>query len=239
MISSVALARTTTVDALADALRERIMSGELGPGERLIERDVTERYEVGRGTVRAALQRLEHEGLVTVETHRGAFVRQLDKQALRELFELRTALELESAHRALAANGGKLPQAVHDAVERLAAACERKRPSWQRIAAAHRDVHESIVSAGHSARIEAAYVQLTQELTLFLLALRPVWSAAEMAEHHRRLVRELEREGPEALRRHLEEGEAAVISGLREGANDLDKGAGRSRSEARLGTRST
>ncbi|HEX6713682.1 MAG TPA: GntR family transcriptional regulator [Thermoleophilaceae bacterium] len=214
MMSTVALARTTTVDALADALRERIMVGELEPGQRLIERDLVERYEVARGTVRAALQRLEHEGLVSVETHRGAFVRQLDKQALRELFELRMALELESAYRALAANGGKLPRSVHDAVERLAAACERKRPSWPRIAAAHADVHESIVEAGASQRIEAAYRQLTQEMTLFLLALRPVWTPEEMAEHHRRLARELESEGPPALRRHIEEGAAAVIAGL-------------------------
>jgi len=214
MMSTVALARTTTVDALAGALRDRIMTGELAPGERLIERDIVERYEVGRGTARAALRQLEHEGLVTVATHRGAFVRQLDRQALRELFELRTALELEAAHRALAAGGGKLPQAVHDAVERLAAVCAHKRPSWQRIADAHRDLHESIVAAGGSARIAEAYHQLTEELTLFLLALRPVWSPADMAAHHRKLVRELESVGPPALRRHLEEGEAAVIGGL-------------------------
>jgi DNA-binding GntR family transcriptional regulator len=214
MMSSVALARTTTVDALADALRERIMSGDLSPRERLIEREIVERYDVGRGTVRAALQRLEHEGLVTVETHRGAFVRQLDKTGLRDLFELRTALELESAHRALAANGGKLPAEVHEAVERLAGVCGLKRPSWQRIADAHQDVHESIVRAGGSTRIAAAYRQLSQELTLFLLALRPVWSPEDMSAHHRKLVRELEREGPPALRRHLEEGEHAVFDGL-------------------------
>lgn len=210
MMSAVALARTTTVDTLADALRSRVMAGELAPGERLIERDLVEHYEVGRGTVRAALRQLEHDGLVTVETHRGAFVRQLGRKALRDLFELRTALELESAHRALAANGGKLPKSVHDAVARLAAVCELKRPSWQRIADAHRDLHESLVAAGGSPRIEAAYRQLTQELTLFLIALRPVWSPADMAAHHRKLVRELESEGPSALRRHLEEGEAAV-----------------------------
>jgi DNA-binding GntR family transcriptional regulator len=212
--SGVALARTTTVDALAAALRERIMGGGLEPGERLIERDLVESYDVGRGTVRAALQRLEHEGLVTVATHRGAFVRQLDKQGLRELFELRTALELEAAHRTLRAGGGKLPAEVHEAVERMAAACERKRPSWQRISETHRDVHESIVAAANSPRIESAYRQLTQELTLFLLALRPVWTPAEMVAHHRRLVRELESEGPPALRRHLEDGEAAVVAGL-------------------------
>jgi DNA-binding GntR family transcriptional regulator len=211
MMSTVALARTTTVDALADAIRERILGGELAPGQRLIERDLVETYDVARGTVRAALRQLENEGLVVVETHRGAFVRQLDRQALRELFELRTALELESAYRALAANDGKLPPSVHEAVERLAAACDRKRPSWRRISAAHSDVHESIVRAGGSPRIEAAYRQLQQELTLFLMALRPVWTTEEMADQHRRLVRELESEGPPALRRHLEEGEASVI----------------------------
>ena len=212
MMSVVALARTTTVDALADALRERIIGGELAPGDRLIERDIVERYEVGRGTVRAALQRLEHEGLVTVETHRGAFVRQLDRQGLQDLFELRTALEVESAYRALEANGGKMPAEVHEAVERLAAACYRKRPSWLRISQAHSDVHESIVAAGGSRRIEAAYRQLAQEMNLFLMALRPVWTHEEMAEQHRTLVRELESEGPSALRRHLEEGKAAVLS---------------------------
>ena len=74
--------------------------------------------------------------------------------------------------------------------------------------------HESIVHAGGSARIEAAYRQLNQELTLFLLALRPVWTPEEMAEHHRKLVRQLESHGPPALRQHLEEGEAAVVAGL-------------------------
>lgn len=212
MMSVVALARTTTVDALTDALRERIMGGELVPGERLIERDLVERYEVGRGTVRAALARLENEGLVTVETHRGAFVRQLDTDGLRGLFELRTALEVESAYRALRANDGRMPAPVHEAVERLASTCYRKRPSWLRISAAHSDVHESIVAAGESPRIEGAYRQLAQEMNLFLMALRPVWTHEEMAEHHRKLVRELESEGPSALRRHLEEGEAAVLS---------------------------
>lgn len=217
MIAAVApeaLARHTTVDALADALRARIMEGHVKPGERLIERDLVETYEVGRGTVRAALARLEHEGLVTVATHRGAYVRELDKAALSGLFEVRTALELEAAHRMLERNDGRVSEEMEHAVQRLEAACARKRADWQRIAQVHRDVHESMVRAADSPRIESAYRQLTQELTLFLMALRPVWSAQDMSEHHRRLVTELEREGPPALRRHLEEGEAAVIGGL-------------------------
>jgi DNA-binding GntR family transcriptional regulator len=211
MASPQPLARLTTVDSLAAAVRERILNGDLAPGERLIERDLVETYDVGRGTVRAALRLLENEGIVAVETHRGAYVRQLDREALRGLFELRTALELESAYRALKLNDGKLPASVHQAVARLTAACERKRPTWRRISEAHSGVHESIVAAGQSERIEAAYRQLSQELTLFLMALKPVWTLEEMSGQHERLVRELESEGPPALRRHLEEGEAAVV----------------------------
>jgi DNA-binding GntR family transcriptional regulator len=206
------------------------MAGAIVPGERLIERDIVETYDVGRGTVRAALQRLEHDGLVTVATHRGAFVRELDADALRGLFEVRTALELEAAHRMLERHGGRVSESMERAVQGLEAACARKRMEravqgleaacarkrvdWGRISDAHSGVHESIVHAADSPRIEAAYRQLTQELTLFLLALRPVWSAEEMAAHHRQLVAGLEREGVPALRRHLEDGEAAVIAGL-------------------------
>jgi DNA-binding GntR family transcriptional regulator len=208
------LNRQTTVGALAAALRERILEGALAPGERLVERELVEAYEVSRGTVRAALAQLEHDGLVAVETHRGAFVRQLDAGGLRDLFDMRMALELESAHRALERGGGRLPRDVSAAVERLAAACAPRRPRWARVAEAHNAVHESIVIAGDSPRIASAYRQLSRELALFLVALRPVWTFEEMADQHRRLVRELEAEGPQALRRHLEAGEAAVAAVL-------------------------
>jgi GntR family transcriptional regulator len=62
---------------LADHLRNAILSGELGPGEKLpSERAVMDEAAVARGTVRDAVQSLRTEGLVDVEHGRGAFVRQ-------------------------------------------------------------------------------------------------------------------------------------------------------------------
>jgi DNA-binding GntR family transcriptional regulator len=72
------LARVSTVDALAAALRARIFEGDLAAGERLPERELTERYGVARHSVRAALRSLAAEGLVTIEPHRGASVASLD-----------------------------------------------------------------------------------------------------------------------------------------------------------------
>jgi DNA-binding GntR family transcriptional regulator len=207
------LQRRTTVDVLAAALRERILDGELTPGARLVEREIVDRYEVARATVRAALRALQTEGLVRIETHRGARVAQLGPGELHELFELRTALELEAAHLALTRNDGALPAPVHEAVDRLVAACRAQRPRWRTIAAAHAGVHEAIVAAGGSRRIEASYRQLSAEMQLFVAALRPVWSADRMAAHHVTLLQELEREGTPALRRHLDEGLAEVLGG--------------------------
>ncbi len=89
------------------------------PGERLLERELTERYGVARHSVRAAIRALAAERLVTIEPNRGASVARLDEAGLRSLFELRTALELEAAHLALERNGGRLPRSVREAVAAL------------------------------------------------------------------------------------------------------------------------
>jgi hypothetical protein len=107
-----------------------ILEGELAPGERLRERDLTERHGVARHSVRAALRALRADGLVTIEPHRGARVASLDQSGLRSLFELRTALELEAAHLALERHDGRLPDSVRAAVCRLAEVCARPDPAW-------------------------------------------------------------------------------------------------------------
>jgi DNA-binding GntR family transcriptional regulator len=205
------LARVSTVDALVAALRERIFEGELGPGERLPERELTERYRVARHTVRAALRELTREGLVAIEPHRGASVASLDEGGLRSLFELRTALELEAAHLALERNGGRLPDTVREAVAHLGAVCARPDPPWSEVAEAHNDVHLAIVRAADSERIARAYEGLAGEMRLFVMALRPHWTLASMAAQHEQLIEELERIGPPALREHLRAGERSVL----------------------------
>ena len=144
--------------------------------------------------------------------NRGAAVARLDDADIQGLYELRAALELEAAHLALERNGGRLPAEVLAAVASLTATCRRSRPSWHAVAAAHATVHGSIVSAAGAKRIEASYAALARELQLFLVQLQPVWSLERMISHHQALIVELERDGPEALRRHLRDGADAVLS---------------------------
>ncbi len=81
-------------------LREDIVSGRLQPNERLVELDLSERLGLGRAAVRTALVRLESEGLVERERHRGARVRMVDEWEAVEILEARGALEALAARHA-------------------------------------------------------------------------------------------------------------------------------------------
>jgi DNA-binding GntR family transcriptional regulator len=205
-----ALGRVSTVDAVAAALRTRIMDGDLQAGERLREADLTGAYGVARHSLRAALRALAADGLVVIEPHRGAAVAQLTKEDAGPLFELRTALELEAVHLALERHERRLPKAVRDAVRLMAAVCAQPAPPWSAVVDAHDAVHSALVAAADSPRLQKAYAALAGELRLFVIQLKPSWTLDRMAEHHDRLIADLEREGPPALRRHLDEGRASL-----------------------------
>lgn len=76
-----------------DRLREAIVTGRLQPNERLIEIDLAQSMGVSRTVIRTALARLEHEGLVEHERHRGARVRLVEETEAVEILEARAVLE--------------------------------------------------------------------------------------------------------------------------------------------------
>ncbi|MEV5980275.1 GntR family transcriptional regulator [Streptomyces sp. NPDC052114] len=98
----------TTVEQPLGAVRERVLAelrqeiiaGRLGPGDRLVERELADRFGVSRVPVREAIRALVAEGFVTFETPRRTVVRRLTRTDVTELFELREALEVYAAGRA-------------------------------------------------------------------------------------------------------------------------------------------
>jgi DNA-binding GntR family transcriptional regulator len=206
-------ARTlTTVDALTETLRRRILDGELQPGTPLREEALSSEYDVARHSLRSALRSLQGEGIVQIEPNRGARVTSLSPGDVRGLSELRTALEVEAARMALERGGGSLPASVHRSAERLAALCRSSRPSWGAVAEAHEALHHEIVLAADSPRLAAAHQQAGAELRLFVLQLPPSWTLERIASDHLELVRQLEQRGAEVLRPHIAESTQALLS---------------------------
>ncbi|MEV6739825.1 GntR family transcriptional regulator [Streptomyces sp. NPDC051104] len=86
-------------------LRQEIIAGRLRPGDRLVERELAERFGVSRVPVREAIRALVAEGFVLFETPRRTVVRRLTPTDVKELFELREALEVYAAGLATARAG--------------------------------------------------------------------------------------------------------------------------------------
>jgi DNA-binding GntR family transcriptional regulator len=86
-------------DELADLLAASVVSGELKPGERLIEADLAARFNVSRGPVRSALSTLERLGLVEMLPRRGMVVVELTVSDVRDIYDVRIALERAAVER--------------------------------------------------------------------------------------------------------------------------------------------
>ncbi|MCI8606248.1 MAG: GntR family transcriptional regulator [Hungatella sp.] len=80
-------------DVVFNTLRQAILKGELGPGERLMEIQLAERLGVSRTPIREAIRKLELEGLVLMIPRKGAEVAKISEKSLRDVLELRRSLE--------------------------------------------------------------------------------------------------------------------------------------------------
>ena len=127
------LLRVSLKDQAADILRDQIISGEISPGSKLVEREVAELLGISRAPARDALMQLEKEGLVVSQLD-ARYVIELTERDIRELHAIRLVLER------LAVDARQLTRwhtaATTDAerieVERLLAIIPEIRPLMQR-----------------------------------------------------------------------------------------------------------
>ncbi|WLW55857.1 GntR family transcriptional regulator [Streptomyces sp. YU58] len=135
-------------------LRQEIISGGLRPGDRLVERELAERFGVSRVPVREAIRALVAEGFVHFETPRRIVVRRLTPNDVKELFELREALEVYAAGLAAARATPQDLAEVEELLDRAAAATEEGDP--ETITDVNSRLHDRIVAmADNSLLIEA------------------------------------------------------------------------------------
>lgn len=83
----------STVDALADRLRQEIFDGKLGPGQAIPQEEIAARFGVSRSPLREALRQLEAEGTIEYRANRGAFVATVDEATIHDMYAVRRILE--------------------------------------------------------------------------------------------------------------------------------------------------
>ena len=171
-----------TRQRVREELRERILTGRLHPGDRLVERELADDLGVSRVPVREAIRSLEAEGFVVVQSPRRVVVRQLARVDVEELFDVREALEGLAAglaaERAGAAERKRLERVLADAGRATA------RGDAARITVLNSRFHDEIVAIAGNALLMTMLQPLAGRLR-WLTSQNEHWT--ELLDEHRRL----------------------------------------------------
>ena len=112
----------TTQEAVLDELRELIRSGQLGPGEHIVQDSLADDMGISRVPLREALKVMQAEGHVTYAAHRGYVVTELSIDDLREIHRIRELIEPEAIRAAMANMTPAGVRAIQDLEQEVRAA---------------------------------------------------------------------------------------------------------------------
>lgn len=169
-------------DVVFKTLRKGILTGQLKPGERLMEVHLANRLGVSRTPIREAIRKLELEGLVIMIPRRGAEVAQITEKSLKDVLEVRRAMDALSVELAC-------DRITEEEIQRLQAACTAFEEATHRkdaseIAKADVELHDIIVEATGNQRLQ----QLVNNLAEQMYRYRFVY--IQEAEQHQQLIEE-------------------------------------------------
>lgn len=177
------------------ALRRAIVAGELRPGDRLVERDLAERFAVSRVPVREAIRALVAEGFVVAESPRRLAVRRLTRVDVEELFELREALEVYAAGLAAERAGPADLAELRDILDRAARATAEL--DAEKITGLNTHFHDRVLAMAGNSLLTAALEPVEGRLR-WLTRQNDAWP--QLLAEHRGLADAVAARDPEKAR---------------------------------------
>ena len=149
-------------DVVFNTLRKAILTGQLKPGERLMEVHLANKLGVSRTPIREAIRKLELEGLVIMIPRRGAEVAQITEKSLKDVLEVRRALDVLSVELACERITQEGMEELERACQEFAGATKGKDASV--IAMADVKLHDIIVDATGNQRLKQLVNNLSEQM---------------------------------------------------------------------------
>ena len=208
-------------DVVFNTLRQAILKGELEPGERLLEVHLADRLGVSRTPIREAIRKLELEGLVKMVPRKGAEVASISEKSLRDVLEVRRALEELAMSLACQRMSGEEVTKLRRANHAFAEAIRRK--SLIDITERDVDFHEIIYQATGNQRLVQIISNLREQMYRYRLEyIKDEKKRLDLVREHEQIIKALAardvRAGQEAARSHIDNQEATVVRHLKEKA---------------------
>lgn len=216
-------------DLVFNTLRQAILTGELKPGERLMEIHLANRLGVSRTPIREAIRKLELEGLVTMIPRRGAEVAQITEKSMKDVLEVRRALDALCAELAC----DRISEEEMGKLEEACAGFEKATRTGDTTAIAKADValHDIIVAATGNRRLVQLVNNLAEQMYRYRFEYIKDESQHErLVEEHRIIyesIRAKDREAAAAAAKmHIDNQEKSVMRQIRLDSGDGSANAG-------------
>ena len=186
-------------DLVHDFLREQIVNGAFAPGQRLTLAELSQQCGMSHMPVREALVRLQREGLIDGEPHKGMRVAQLSLKDARELFAIRTELEGLAAGAACASGDTALVADLERFNDAFSAAFTAS--DYSAMGTANRSFHRRILQSAGSAQLNRVLEDIWTASLRYRLGYKLIPGRAQCTiEEHARLIAAI-RAGDPALAR--------------------------------------
>lgn len=204
-------------DVVFKTLRQAILTGELKPGERLMEIHLANRLGVSRTPIREAIRMLELEGLVTMVPRKGAEVSRISKQDISDVLEVRSSLDALSVRLACERITPEEITKLEEAADAFRAAIESG--DLTAVAQADVDFHDIIVASSKNKRLVQMVNNLAERVYRYRLEYIKDKSSHNMLirEHQEILdrIKAKDVSGAEsAIIKHVQNQETAIIGQL-------------------------
>jgi DNA-binding GntR family transcriptional regulator len=205
-------------EVVFNTLRKAILTGELKPGERLMEIHLANQLGVSRTPIREAIRKLELEGLVVMMPRRGAEVAQITEKSLRDVLEVRRSLDALCAELAC-------DRITGEELEKLKTACEQFEKAAgtddvAEIAKADVALHDIIVQATRNRRLIQIVNNLSEQMYRYRFEyIKDEERHDNLVEEHRMIYESIlhgdKEKAAEASKIHIDNQEQSIIRQIR------------------------
>lgn len=204
-------------DVVFNTLRQAILTGEMKPGERLMEIHLANKLGVSRTPIREAIRKLELEGLVIMIPRRGAEVAQITWKNLKDVLEVRRALDVLAIELACERITQEETIALYKACENFKEATRTQDATG--IAKADVALHDIIVAASRNDRLIQLVNNLAEQMYRYRFEyIKDSTQHTRLVEEHNDMYQSILRKDIEsaarAVRKHIDNQETAIIKQL-------------------------
>jgi len=197
--------KKTTSQEIAEYIKQQILSGELDPGDRIVETKLAKELGQSQTPVREAMRLLSGEGVVTIVPNKGPMVRLLERGDIFEIYSLRAVIEGLAIRLATQFASDEAVSELERFYEMMKVKAEDDAVETLLPDSSH--IHQTIIELSNHARLIQMYQSISFQIALVTRILGKKSTKQKEVEQHLELIEALKKRDPDfaekVMRKHI------------------------------------